>query len=87
MFHKLWTRFCGLNANATVEGGNGGACPSALPHVLILSCDVDELSSPSVVPRTLELTAGPSAPLAVSERRNLPALPGVLGLMTMPDDE
>ena len=87
MFHKLWMHFCGLNANATMEGGNGGVslCSSPCSHPLL--CDVDKLSSPSVMPCMLELIAGLSAPLAVSECRNLPALPGVLGLMAMPDDE
>ena len=52
-----------------------------------LLCDVNKLSSPSVVPHMLKLMAGLSTPLAVSEHCNLPALPGVLGLMTVPDDK
>jgi hypothetical protein len=45
MFYKLWTHFCGLNVNAntTVNGGNGGACCFALPRVPILSSDVDDI--------------------------------------------
>jgi hypothetical protein len=48
MFHKLWMRFCGLNANmnATVNGGNGGAGCFALPYVPIISCDVDNIDFP-----------------------------------------
>jgi hypothetical protein len=84
MFHKLWTHFCGLNTNATVEGSMS---LSSFPCSHPLLCDVNELSSPSVMLCMLKLTARPSTPLAVSECRNLLALPGVLGLMTVPDDK
>jgi hypothetical protein len=48
MFHKLWTRFCGPNANtnATVNGGNGGACCFALSYIPIISCDIDNIDFP-----------------------------------------
>ena len=65
--------------------GKWGRCPSALPHVLILSCVMLMNFPPLLLLHCTcsNLSAGPTAP--ATECCSCP--PGVLGLMTMPDDE